>query len=161
MFGSENFYVFIRFLYTFYERIIMMKEITKTKERSLLFELFFYNFVKSKESTKYEDCLGLILGNSSYLFTTFYKLAESLAKSLSAASICAITSHSFNKHFGNHKEEIYLLLMQRYISSLASTNSRMIRLGLEAKTGLLYIHNIDMQNLADDQSHRENGRRRS
>lgn len=52
-YASENFYVFTRFLYALFERIIRMKEVAETKRKVNLFEILYFVCIKSKESARF------------------------------------------------------------------------------------------------------------
>ena len=51
--SSEQFYLFIRFFYALYERVIRMKEVADSEEIITLFEVLFYCSIKTKESAKF------------------------------------------------------------------------------------------------------------
>lgn len=61
-YASESFYVFIRFLYTLYERVIRMFEILQDEEKIILFELLYFACMKCKESSRYEEALNNLFG---------------------------------------------------------------------------------------------------
>lgn len=71
-----------------------MREVADTKEKIKLFELLYFTSIKTKESAKFEDCLTQLFSNHAHIFSTIYKLLESLAKSLNAVSLCNITNES-------------------------------------------------------------------
>ena len=93
-FFSFNMYVVLRMIYTLYERLLKAVEIlhdyknTKTLSgpvggmKLALFKVLFMLCVKSKENSKFEDNLGELFGEEAYLFSTIYKLLESLSKVL-------------------------------------------------------------------------------
>ena len=47
-YSSEQFYIFIRFLYALYERMIRIEEIADSQEKIKLFELLYYSSIKTK-----------------------------------------------------------------------------------------------------------------
>ena len=48
LYGSEQLYALLRFVYTLYERIIKMEEVAESQEKITLFELLFYACIKAK-----------------------------------------------------------------------------------------------------------------
>lgn len=52
-YGSENFYVFLRYFYSLYERVIRMKEVSTDENKLKLFEILYMACIKSKESTRF------------------------------------------------------------------------------------------------------------
>ena len=48
LYASEKFYVFLRFLYTLYERVIRMKEVVEDDKKALLFEILYFSCIKCK-----------------------------------------------------------------------------------------------------------------
>jgi histone deacetylase complex regulatory component SIN3 len=93
-YASENFYVFLRFFYALYERIIRMKEVSQDDRKVQIFQILYFACIKTKESTRFEDCLNALFGEHAYLFTTFYKLLESLQKTLNHVSLCQLYNYS-------------------------------------------------------------------
>lgn len=87
-YAVDNFYVFLRFLYALYERIIRMREVADSERKTKLFEILYFTCIKAKESARFEDSLNSLFGEYAYLFSTFYKLLESLQKSVNAISLC-------------------------------------------------------------------------
>jgi len=95
MYSTQHFYIFLRFLYTFYERIIKAKELIQEKvvedgkgerEGKLTFNLFLCGMASclagGLDSNKFEDFERLIMGNKAYFLFTVDKLLSSTIKQL-------------------------------------------------------------------------------
>lgn len=142
-YASESFYVFMRLLYTLFERIIRMREILADKEKILLFEILYYTCIKCKESSRSEEALNSLFGpKQAYIFTTFYKVVENLCKSLNAVSLCNITTYSL-KIMKSKSEAAYIQLLNNYLLSNDVTSTKLIRCAFGLSTRLLYINSLD------------------
>ena len=159
-FSSENFYVFLRFLYILYERVIRMKEVLQEENKIICFELLFFACIRSKESVRYEDGLSALLGDSSYIFTTFYKTVESVCKSLNTLSTCPINSESLSASTSVNEAEYFYRLNRQILQSSLANSSKLVRCAFELPTKLVYISCIDSLYSPDEQN-RELARKRA
>ena len=71
LYSNENFYIWIRLVYSLYERMIKAKQYT---ENLCLFEMIITNSIRSKETNKLEEGLSQILNDAAYLFSTLNKI---------------------------------------------------------------------------------------
>lgn len=96
MYSTQHLYIFLRFFYTLYERMVKAQELIREKvvedgqdeEKygNLVFNLFLCGIASclatTLDSNKFEDFQRLIMGNKAYFLFTVDKLLQNTIKQL-------------------------------------------------------------------------------
>mmetsp|Transcript_7761 Transcript_7761/g.14774 ORF Transcript_7761/g.14774 Transcript_7761/m.14774 type:complete len:1058 (+) Transcript_7761:4810-7983(+) len=160
----NSLYVFIRFLYSIYERLLKVKLILSGEEQSHIplergsyvfseaVEDQYINFISvagkvlkgTYDSSKYEDACRTLLGADAYMLFTFDKLITSATKALLATVNDDLAKKSGRLYRKFRKERINEEMYLAEVFSLtASSQSELYRLWWNKKDNLLAITYIE------------------
>lgn len=169
MFSTQHFYIFLRFLYTFYERIIKAKELITEKvieegkgerEAKLNFNLFLCGIASclagAMDTNKFEDFERLIMGNKAYFLFTVDKLLGSTIKQLVQIANEEQCQKSYQEYLKHQKilkqseeswsgEKVYMDEFIRQMEEFGTNfNKVIIRLLYSPQSQVLAIHYVNL-----------------
>lgn len=93
--------------------------------------------------------MNLIFGKHAYLFSTIYKLFDSMVKTLSSASSCQLTNFSL-KCCGESSEDAYYVLLNRFCLANNLVNSKILRFTYNVNSKVIYLNYMDSYYKSDE-----------